>query len=106
MSGLQGNQVRARKQGVTMIAKHVVVTGRVQGVWFRAWTREQAQALGVSGWVRNQPDGSVEAVLTGSDEAVAALIALLHKGPPVAQVKAVQVTDAKPPQEAGFIIIG
>ncbi len=87
-----------------MMAKQVVVTGRVQGVWFRAWTREQAQALGVSGWVRNRADGSVEAVLAGPDAAVEALIAALHVGPSAARVDAVQVTDAEPPSETGFHI--
>lgn len=89
-----------------MPAKHVVVTGRVQGVWFRAWTREQAQALGVSGWVRNRADGSVEAVLAGPDAAVEALIAALHVGPSAARVEDVQVNDAEPPSEAGFNIAG
>ncbi len=88
------------------MAKHVVVTGRVQGVWFRAWTREQAQALGVSGWVRNRADGSVEAVLAGPEATVEALIAALHQGPPAAKVETVQVTDAEPPSETGFHIKG
>ncbi|MCC5987456.1 MAG: acylphosphatase [Pararhodobacter sp.] len=87
-----------------MIARHVHVTGRVQGVWFRAWTREQAQALGVSGWVRNRPDGSVEALVAGPAEAVEALVAALHEGPPPAKVKNVLVTEAETPPEPGFRI--
>jgi acylphosphatase len=86
-------------------AKHVNVTGRVQGVSFRAWTREQAMARGVSGWVRNRPDGSVEAVLAGPDEAVAALIAALHEGPPAAKVVEVRVTEANAPETSGFRIV-
>ncbi len=88
-----------------MMARHVHVTGRVQGVWFRAWTREQAEARGVSGWVRNRSDGSVEAVVAGPDDAVQALIAVLRQGPPAAEVEEVHVTDAEAPAEAGFHIV-
>jgi acylphosphatase len=87
-----------------MTAKHVLVTGRVQGVWFRAWTRDQARARGVSGWVRNRPDGSVEAVISGPSEAVEALIAALYEGPPRADVEDVHVTETEPPSESGFHI--
>lgn len=87
-----------------MIARHVHVTGRVQGVWFRAWTREQAQERGVSGWVRNRPDGSVEAVVAGPREAVEALIAALHEGPPAARVTDVRVSETDVPTEPGFRI--
>ncbi|MCC5976619.1 MAG: acylphosphatase [Salinarimonas sp.] len=89
-----------------MIARHVHVTGRVQGVWFRAWTREQALVHGVSGWVRNLSDGSVEAVVAGSEEAVEAVIAVLHDGPPAAKVEDVRVTEASLPDETGFRITG
>ena len=89
-----------------MTAKHVLVTGRVQGVSFRAWTREQAQARGVSGWVRNRPDGSVEAVISGSGEAVEALIAALHEGPPAANVEGVHIMETEPPSGTGFSIVG
>jgi acylphosphatase len=68
------------------VARHVRVTGQVQGVFFRAWTAEQAQILGVCGWVRNAPDGSVEAHVQGEKWAVQRLIELLHRGPPSAQV--------------------
>ena len=89
-----------------MMARHVVVTGRVQGVAFRAWTREKAQTLGVSGWVRNRADGSVEALLSGPDEAVEALIEAFHRGPPLASVEAVRATAVEPPSETGFRIAG
>lgn len=89
-----------------MTAKHVHVTGRVQGVWFRAWTREQAQELGVSGWVRNRSDGSVEAVVSGPSEAVEALITALREGPPAAEVEDVRVTETEAPTEPGFRIRG
>ena len=68
------------------VARHVTITGRVQGVFFRAWTVEQAKALGVNGWVRNTPNGSVEAHLQGDRWAVQRLIELLHRGPPSAVV--------------------
>lgn len=87
------------------MVKHVVVTGRVQGVSFRAWTRQQAEARGVSGWVRNRVDGSVEAILAGPDAAVEALITALHEGPAAARVEAVQVTDAEAPSGIGFHIV-
>jgi len=77
------------------IARHVRVTGRVQGVFFRAWTAEQARILGVCGWVRNAPDGSVEAHLQGDKWAVQRMIELLHRGPPSAEVDQVLVEDAE-----------
>lgn len=89
-----------------MAAKHVRVTGRVQGVAFRAWTQDRARSLGLSGWVRNRSDGSVEAVVAGPDEAVAALIVALHDGPPQAQVDEVSVTAAEAPADAGFLVLG
>ena len=84
------------------IAKSVRVTGLVQGVFFRAWTREQADALGVSGWVRNCPDGSVEAQLEGGEAAVEQLVALLRRGPPSAQVEEVAVEDEESTNAAHF----
>jgi len=69
----------------------VKVTGRVQGVYYRAYAREQAQALGVSGWVSNGPDGSVTALLQHADAAVLArLLAALQQGPPAAIVENVE----------------
>lgn len=67
------------------------VRGRVQGVWFRASTRREAEALGLRGWVRNEPDGSVSGVAQGEDAAVDALVAWLHRGPSGARVDAVEV---------------
>ncbi len=64
--------------------------GRVQGVWFRAWTAEQAASRGVEGWVRNLYNGDVEAVFVGPDEAVEALIEDCRGGPPLARVDDVQ----------------
>jgi acylphosphatase len=89
-----------------MTARHVHVTGRVQGVWFRAWTRQQAEARGISGWVRNRSDGSVEAVIAGPDDAVDAMIAALREGPPAAKVMDIRITEAEAPAEPGFHIVG
>ncbi|MBS1303297.1 acylphosphatase [Loktanella sp. SALINAS62] len=89
-----------------MVAKQVHITGRVQGVSFRAWTRERAEELGVSGWVRNRSDGSVEALVSGPREAVEALIAGLHEGPPAAEVQSVHTTDVETQAEPGFQIHG
>jgi len=77
-----------------MIARNVRVTGLVQGVFFRAWTAEQARALGVAGWVRNASDGSVEGLLEGEEAAVQQLIELIYEGPPSAQVDHVAVEEA------------
>ena len=76
------------------IARLVRVTGRVQGVFFRAWTRDEAQSVDVRGWVRNCGDGSVEAQLEGEREAVEELIDLMREGPPGARVDRVEVEDA------------
>jgi acylphosphatase len=80
---------------VSATARHVSVTGRVQGVFFRAWARDQATELGVTGWVRNCPDGRVDLHIEGEESAVEALIARLHRGPPAAQVEDVQLWDVE-----------
>ena len=67
----------------------VTVTGRVQGVWYRAWTTEEARDLGLDGWVRNRSDGSVEAVLAGRREDIDTMLCLLKEGPPLAAVETV-----------------
>jgi len=74
-----------------MIARRVRVTGRVQGVFFRAWTAEEARTLNVNGWVRNCSDGSVEAHVEGEPDAVDRLIDSIRAGPPGAQVDQVTV---------------
>lgn len=64
----------------------VRIHGRVQGVWFRAWTLEEATRLQLDGWVRNRRDGTVEALFCGAPDAVAAMVALCREGPPLAVV--------------------
>jgi acylphosphatase len=78
------------------IGRHVCAAGRVQGVFFRAWTAEQARALGISGWVRNCPDGSVEAHLAGDEPAVARMVERLRIGPPQAIVDRLDVEEVSP----------
>jgi acylphosphatase len=76
------------------IARHLSIKGRVQGVFFRAWSREQADELGVRGWIRNRPDGHVEAHIEGHEAAVAQMIDRLRSGPPAAQVDDVRLWNA------------
>lgn len=83
MSGLTRSAVRV----------HVVVTGRVQGVWFRDSCREQARAAGVGGYVRNRSDGAVEAEFEGSRAAVERLVAWCHEGSARARVDAVAAAE-------------
>lgn len=83
-------------------AVEVRITGRVQGVFFRARCVEQAMRFGVSGWVANEPDGSVSGFFEGSTDAVDALLGWCHSGPPRAQVEQVQVTPSTPHGAKGF----
>lgn len=83
------------------------VTGHVQGVSFRAWTEGRAKALGLEGWVRNEADGSVTALIAGSDSKVAEMIRALHDGPRYARVDSVE-TAAFAPEDVppGFHVTG
>lgn len=74
-----------------MVRAHVIVRGMVQGVFFRSYTREWARELGVKGWVRNLPDGSVEAIFEGEEGRVKEIIERCRKGPPLAVVEKVEV---------------
>ena len=85
-----------------MPACHVFVSGRVQGVFFRASTQQQAQRLGLAGWVRNVDDGRVEAWLEGDAEALASMRAWLRQGPPQARVDTIDETEESEQGLSGF----
>ncbi len=85
---------------------HVSISGRVQGVFFRASCAEEARALGVAGWVRNAGDGSVEAVFEGPAAAVEAMVGWCRRGPRHARVDAVDVREESPAGDTGFRISG
>jgi acylphosphatase len=84
------------------VARNVRIVGRVQGVFFRAWTQGQARELGISGWIRNCPDGSVEAHLDGDEEAVSRMIERMKQGPSDARVEDVLVEEAEPENTGRF----
>ncbi len=80
----------------------VVISGRVQGVWFRGWTINETTARGLSGWVRNRRDGTVEAVFQGAPEAVDAVVVACRSGPPAARVHHVEPFAHDDPVAPGF----
>ena len=83
-----------------MPAKRYVVSGKVQGVFFRAWTRDQARGLGLSGWVRNRPDGAVETLAVADEETLARFEAALNQGPPLSRVSGVRAEPVEDGEEA------
>ncbi len=91
---MDGERVRIR----------ALVSGRVQGVWFRQSTAAEAALIGVDGWVRNLPDGAVEAVFEGAPAAVAAAIAYVSHGPERAAVDRLLTFDEEPAGEQGFVV--
>jgi acylphosphatase len=84
--------------------KRVVVHGSVQGVFFRDTMRRHAEQRSVNGWVRNNPDGTVEAALEGEEAALESLLAFAHEGPRGARVERVEVFDEEPEGLEGFAI--
>jgi acylphosphatase len=96
--------VDATVSSLLMVRKRVLVHGRVQGVFFRDTTRRMAQSRGVSGWVRNNPDGTVEAAFEGEPEAVEAMVQFAREGPRGAGVESVEVIDEDPEGLTGFRI--
>ncbi len=78
--------------------------GRVQGVFFRQWAVSHARALGVSGWIRNCPDGSVEAYLAGGKAAVEQMVDRMHEGPRQAQVNDLMIEEVEPEEVEGFSV--
>jgi acylphosphatase len=85
-----------------MNARRLRIEGRVQGVGYRAWMVREARRLGLAGWVRNQPDGSVEAVVAGPEPAVQALLTACRRGPLLARVDSLSESFAELPQGEGF----
>lgn len=86
---------------------HARIEGLVQGVWYRGWTQKTARDLGLTGWVRNRSDGSVEAVFHGPAKAVDEMLSLCRRGPPAARVSAVHVRPADgEPDVDGFEQLG
>jgi acylphosphatase len=81
-----------------------VVTGRVQGVFFRDTARRRAEAAGVAGWISNRPDGAVEAVFEGEPDRVDELIEFCRHGPSRAEVANVEVIDEEPERLTGFTV--
>lgn len=94
--GAGGERDRARK------AVGVLVSGRVQGVWFRDWTVQEARARGLDGWVRNRADGTVEALFAGPCDAVDAMVEACRAGPPLARVDALSSAPGADPGPTGF----
>ena len=85
-----------------MNCKRLIISGRVQGVGFRVWMVEKARELGVSGWVRNRIDGSIEALVAGDTAAVEELLRLCRRGPRMAEVVSIEEELADPPEHFGF----
>jgi acylphosphatase len=83
----------------------VVITGRVQGVGYRAWTEDEAVARGLDGWVRNRSDGAVEALFSGAAEDVAGMLAACREGPDASIVSNVAVTDSTEPAGRSFRVL-
>jgi acylphosphatase len=92
------------KAPMTLICRHLVISGRVQGVGYRAWFSRQAQALGLNGWVRNNEGGTVEAEICGDAASVMELVGRSNEGPPHASVAGIDVTEKPASGLAGFEI--
>ena len=86
-------------------ALRVVITGRVQGVCFRVWAKDNARALGLDGWVRNRRDGAVEALFSGRASQVCEMLARCRKGPPAAFVADVAITEDGSTVPPGFRVL-
>ena len=80
--------------------RHIVISGRVQGIGYRAWTEITALERGIEGWVRNRGDGSVEALFSGPEDEVASMIAECRRGPPGARVDTIDQREATPDEIA------
>lgn len=85
-----------------VIARHLMILGQVQGVFYRNWTVETARSLGLTGWVRNRMDGSVEALVQGEADMVDHFVTLAQDGPPAAKVARIDATNAPVEALNGF----
>ncbi|WP_316977210.1 acylphosphatase [Shumkonia mesophila] len=81
---------------------HAIIRGRVQGVWYRSWTVQEATRRGLSGWVRNRADGTVEALFSGPAGQVEDMLATCREGPPAAWVDNILTDNAVSPPTPGF----
>lgn len=95
------------KQGIEimLMTKHFIVTGRVQGVFFRAATKQKADTLQLKGWVRNLASGEVEVLAVGEEEALNQFEVWLHRGPRAAQVTKVQAEILATEEHAAFVVL-
>ena len=84
------------------MAKRLLISGEVQGVYYRAWSVSDARRLGLRGWVRNRRNGKVEMLVDGAEEALNEMIALCRQGPPAAKVAEIEIEEVKEPAPAGF----
>jgi acylphosphatase len=85
------------------IATRIVIEGRVQGVGFRWWVAEWANARGLEGWVRNRREGTVEALFYGPESTVRNMVEFCKEGPPNARFRKIREYDDEPPDDQGFI---
>lgn len=85
-----------------LVARHLMIHGRVQGVWYRAWAVETARQLGLAGWVRNRSNGCVEALVEGEAEVAERFVALAQNGPPAAKVARIDVVEVDVEGLSGF----
>ena len=86
------------------VRRRVLASGRVQGVFFREECRERAEEVGVAGWVRNLPDGRLEAHFEGDETEVDRLVTWCRQGPPAARVDDIEVEDRPPEGDTGFSV--
>jgi acylphosphatase len=85
-----------------MSARLLRIAGRVQGVGYRDWLQREARRHGISGWVRNRADGSVEALLAGEEDALSVVLSACRRGPPLARVESIEEHFAEMPEQPGF----
>jgi acylphosphatase len=83
-------------------ARRIVISGKVQGVWYRAWTKNEATRRGLKGWVRNLSSGQVEALFAGPVTVIEEMIDACRQGPPLAKVTGIESFEAEEPAENGF----